>query len=224
MKQLRARATVDPADAPTFFNLLAHSPAVEEARVLEVNTTPEGVETLLIAIDGDHTAFAAGAGDTPGVESVEVTEVAEGRAYAMLVMCSPETPLFDQIHRLGNDTGLVIRTPFVYRDGALYGRAVGDPESLQVALERVPAEIDVEVEAVGEFRGGADAPETALSDRQREALEAAQDLGYYDRPRGATHADVAEALGCGPATASDHLQKAEAKLVDIALDEFGPDV
>jgi len=224
MKRIRARATVDPADAPAFFTLLAHSPAVAEARVLEVNTTPEGVETLLIAIDGDHTAFAAGAADTPGVQSVDVTAVGDERAYATLVMRSPETPLFDRIHELGNDVGFVVRTPFVYRDGAMYGRAVGDPAALQRALGNVPEEIDVEVEAVGEFRGGTDAPESALSDRQREALEVARELGYYDRPRGATHEDVAAELGCGPATASDHLQKAEAKVVDAVLDEFGPEV
>jgi len=224
MKQIRARATVDPGDAPAFFTLLAHDSAIEEARVLEVNTTPEGVETLLIAIDGDHSAFAAGTEETPGVQSVDVTAVGEERAYATLVMHSPETPLFDRIHELGNDVGFVVRTPFVYRDGAMYGRAVGDPAALQRALENVPAEMDVDVEAVGEFRGGADAPESALSARQREALEAARELGYYDHPRGATHEDVAAELDCGPATASDHLQKAEAKVVEAVLDEFGPDV
>jgi hypothetical protein len=224
MKQIRARATVDPGDAPAFFTLLAHDSAIEEARVLEVNTTPEGVETLLIAIDGDHSAFAAGAEETPGVQSVDVTAVGEERAYATLVMHSPETPLFDRIHELGNDVGFVVRTPFVYRDGAMYGRAVGDPAALQRALENVPAEMDVDVEAVGEFGGDADAPESALSARQREALEAARELGYYDHPRGATHEDVAAELDCGPATASDHLQKAEAKVVEAVLDEFGPDV
>ncbi|WP_436928381.1 helix-turn-helix domain-containing protein [Halosimplex halobium] len=224
MKVLRATARVAPEDAPTFFNLLAHAPEVEEARVLEVNTTPAGVETLLIAIDGDHTAFAAQADETPGVQSVEVSVVGEGRAYALLVMRSPETPLFDRIHEMGSSRGFVVRTPFVYRDGAMYGRAVGDPEPLQRALEEVPAEIDVRVDEVGEFRGGLDDPGTRLSERQREALETARDLGYYETPREATHEDVAAELDCAPATASDHLQKAEAKLVDAALDEFGPEV
>jgi len=224
MKVLRATARVAPEDAPTFFNLLAHAPEVEEARVLEVNSTPEGVETLLIAIDGDHSAFAAEATETPGVESVEVSAVGEDRAYAMLVMRSPETPLFDRIHEMGSGEGFVIRTPFVYRDGEMYGRAVGDPDPLQRALEEVPAEIDVRIDEVGAFRGGLDDPAVRLSDRQREALVVARDLGYYETPREATHEDVADALGCAPATASDHLQKAEAKLVDAATDEFGPPV
>jgi predicted DNA binding protein len=140
----------------------------------------------------------------------------------MLVMRSPETPLFDEIHRLGNEVGLVVRTPFVYRDGAMYGRAVGDPEPLQRALAGVPDAIDVRIEEVGTFRG--DDPTTRLSDRQREALDAARELGYYETPREATHEDVAAELGCAPATASDHLQKAEAKLVESATDEFGTEM
>lgn len=217
MKRVRATARVDPSDAPTFFTLLAHDEAVEEARVLEVNKTTEGVETLLIAIDGDHSAFATRATETPGVESVEVSAVGDERAYAMLVMRSTETPLFDRIHELGNDVGLVVRTPFVYRDGAMYGTAVGDPESLQRALETIPDEIEVRVDEIGTFTGGLDDPTTRLSERQREAVVAATELGYYDTPRGATHEDVAAELDCAPSTASEHLQKAEAKLVRAAM-------
>ncbi|WP_255152618.1 helix-turn-helix domain-containing protein [Halorarius halobius] len=56
--------------------------------------------------------------------------------------------------------------------------------------------------------------------RQREALQVAVALGYYDTPREATHADIAEELGCAPNTASDHLQNGEAKLVRAELAAF----
>lgn len=222
MKHLRATARVDPDVAPAFFNLLANSDAVEEAWVLEVNTSLSGVETFLFAIDGDPSAFEERAGETPGVESVEVSRIDEDTAYAMLVMRPLETPLFEAIHRGGPLDGLVLRTPFVYRDGAMQGRAVGDPGSLQDALDGAPDAIDVEIEEIGRFRG--DDPETALSERQREALSVARDLGYYEQPREATQADVAGELGCSPQTAGDHLRRAEAKLVDAALDEFGPEL
>jgi predicted DNA binding protein len=78
--------------------------------------------------------------------------------------------------------------------------------------------MDVQVERIGRFQGGAEDPLASLSERQREALEAGLDLGYYDRPRTATHDDIADALGCAPPTASEHLQKAEAALVRAALD------
>ena len=41
-------------------------------------------------------------------------------------------------------------------------------------------------------------------------------VGTLRGAREATHADVAERLGCAPGTASEHLRKAEAKLVDAA--------
>lgn len=224
MKHLRVSARVAESHAPALFNLLAHSPEVEQARVLEVNTLPSGTETFLIAIDGDPSAFAAGATDTPGVESVTLSEPGHGRAYAMVVVDTPETPLFEAMQRASNDAGLVVRTPFTYRDGGMYGRVVGDPEPLQRALDQAPPGLDVSIEEIGEFDGGLDDPTTRLSERQREALEVAREMGYYEQPRGATHEEIAAELDCAPQTASTHLQKAEAKLVDAALDEFGPDV
>ena len=114
--------------------------------------------------------------------------------------------------------------PIVYRDGTIDVRVVGDQESLQAAFDQAAAVVDVSIDEISAFRGDLDQPRATLSERQREAVEVALALGYYDRPRGATHEDVAEELDCAPATASDHLQKAEAKLVRAAMDEFGPDV
>jgi len=224
MKHIRATARIDSDDAPAFFNLLAHNPDVDEARVLEVNTTIEGVETFLFAIDGDPSAFAAEATGTPGVESVEVSPVENGTAYALMVMRPMETPLFEAIHSAGPMSGFVLRTPMIYRDGSMIGRAVGDPAPLQRAMEQAPDDIEVQIEEIGEFTGGLDDPLTRLSERQREAVLAAIELGYYERPREATHQDVAAVLDCAPATASDHLQKAESKLVQAVMDEFGPSV
>jgi predicted DNA binding protein len=56
-----------------------------------------------------------------------------------------------------------------------------------------------------------------LTDRQEEVVELALDLGYYDTPREATHEDVAAAIGCAPNTATEHLQKGEAKLVRAGM-------
>mgnify|MGYP002276742734 CR=1 FL=1 len=57
------------------------------------------------------------------------------------------------------------------------------------------------------------APTARLTDRQREAVEAGLDLGYYDVPRTTDHEAVADALGCAPSTAAEHLRKAESKLL-----------
>jgi predicted DNA binding protein len=88
-------------------------------------------------------------------------------------------------------------------------------------VEAVPPGFEVEIHEIGTFPDAATAPTTALSERQRAAVTTALELGYYETPREATHADVAERLGCAPNTATEHLQKAEAKLVRNAMSTSG---
>lgn len=219
MKHLRVTAHVDAERAPTFFTLLAHDPAIVETRVLEWNTTVGERETVLFAIDGDPAAFVEGADDAPAIESVEFSTRKNGPTYALAVMQPLETPMFAAIREARARTGLVVRKPIVYREGTMSFRIVGDPEPLQTALDDSPPGVRVQIDEI-ESVPDESAPESKLSKRQREALECAREAGYYDHPRRATHADVADELGCTPQTAGEHLRKAEAKLVDATLDGF----
>lgn len=54
----------------------------------------------------------------------------------------------------------------------------------------------------------------ALTDRQREVLRTANDMGYFQHPRGAHATDVAEELDISVSTFSEHLRAAEAKVID----------
>ncbi|MDF9746912.1 helix-turn-helix domain-containing protein [Natrinema salsiterrestre] len=222
MKRLRVTVRVDPDRAPPFFDLLANTPAIEEARVLEVNTTLDGVDNYLFSIDGDATVLAERAPEIEGLESVRLSESSRGRTYALVVARSLEMPMYDSILRASSRLELIVRTPIIYRDGEMYGSGVGDPQQIQAALEETSDVMEIRVDEIGEFRGELDDPVRALSDRQREALSVAFEMGYYERPRRATHEDIAAELDCAPATASGHLQKAEAKLVRAAMDDFGP--
>jgi len=224
MKQLRVTAAVDEDRAPTFYTMLADAPGITETQVLEWNTTPESVETVLFAVRGEAEQFAAAAPETAAVESVTLSATDGPWTYALVEVRPRATPLFDAVRRARTRAGLVVRKPIVYRDGDMRFRVVGDAEALQAALAAAPDSMALQVETVETFHGALDHPASRLSERQREALATAHDLGYYDRPRGATHADVAAAMDCAPSTASRHLQRAEAKLVDAAMDEFGPPV
>lgn len=53
----------------------------------------------------------------------------------------------------------------------------------------------------------------ALTDRQREVLRTAFEMGYYDVPRDASTDDVAAELGVDPSTVTEHLQRAERNLL-----------
>jgi predicted DNA binding protein len=114
--------------------------------------------------------------------------------------------------------GLVVRRPLVYRDGRIHGHVVGDSGALQAVLDEAPDAMDVTLEEVGRFPSARANPASDLSDRQWEALETAVDLGYYNQPRATTHEEIAAELGCAPNTASEHLQKAEAKLINAVVE------
>ncbi len=58
----------------------------------------------------------------------------------------------------------------------------------------------------------------SLTDRQREVLETAHGMGYFEHPKRANAGEVAETLGISPSTFSEHLSAAQSKLMDALLD------
>ncbi|MFC7133865.1 MULTISPECIES: helix-turn-helix domain-containing protein [Salinibaculum] len=53
-----------------------------------------------------------------------------------------------------------------------------------------------------------------LTDRQREVLETAHEMGYFEYPRDANATEVSRELGIEPSTFSEHLAAAQGKLLD----------
>ncbi|WP_254272022.1 helix-turn-helix domain-containing protein [Haloarcula marina] len=56
-----------------------------------------------------------------------------------------------------------------------------------------------------------------LTDRQREVLETAVEMGYFEYPKGANAGDVAAALDISVSTLAEHLAAAQTKLLDQVL-------
>lgn len=215
MKYLRLRATPDPAAAPPFFELLADAPFVRETRLVDWNIGDVEEPTLLFSVTADVETFREEIETAALPVEWEVTRIDDERCYCY-VRADP-VPLLASVMDALTTEGLLVVKPVVYRNGSAHARFVGEPEVLQRVLAAVPSVVDVDVQAVGEYSGAAEDPLATLSERQRAALEAAMDLGYFQQPRAATHADVAERLGCASSTASEHLQKAQAKLVRVLL-------
>ncbi|NHN49180.1 DNA-binding protein [Halostella sp. JP-L12] len=57
-----------------------------------------------------------------------------------------------------------------------------------------------------------------LTDRQREVLATAHDLGYFDHPKRANATEVSEELGINRSTFAEHLAAAQSTLLDTVLD------
>lgn len=58
-----------------------------------------------------------------------------------------------------------------------------------------------------------------LTDRQREVLETAYEMGYFEHPKGANAGEVAAALDINSATLRGHLSAAQSKLLESLLEQ-----
>jgi predicted DNA binding protein len=217
MKHIRITVRPDLDRSPPFLEYLLDAPEVTEARAVDWNRGDAEISTHLYAVDGDVGPFEELAAETRGVESVTVSPTDGATSYVILELRDAAVPIFGGAAKAIDRGGLVVRRPLVYRDGQIEGHIVGDPAVLQATIDETPPTVTVQIDAISQFPSAEIHPATELSDRQREALEVALELGYYDTPREATHEDVAGELGCAPNTASQHLQKGEAKLVRNGL-------
>lgn len=218
MRYLQLTATPPLDAAPPFFGLIADSDLVREARVVDWTLSRDGSVTVMYAVEGDHAAFERRTDDLRTVTDIDVAPVDGGQFYVLATVDTAESPIVETLVSSVTRPGLIVVKPIVYHDGQVHARMVGRSDALQTTVETMPPTVDVEVREIGSFPGAANAPTATLSDRQRQAVLAALDLGYYDTPAGATHEDIADRIGCAPSTASEHLKKAEAKLVRATME------
>ncbi|MFP8957980.1 helix-turn-helix domain-containing protein [Natrialbaceae archaeon A-CW3] len=123
------------------------------------------------------------------------------------------------------ERNLVVVPPVRFDDRARMGlTVVGEGADLQQLLEDMPPDIEIQIEEIGRFdrRGGALA--RSLTDRQLEVALAAFECGYYDVPRRASLADVAEELEVAESSVSVTLRRAERALLERVFRRYsGPE-
>lgn len=197
------------------YDLLANAAFVERATALQWSFTDEK-QALLHYVEGDHDAFREAVAETPEVIEVETAPAGDGAFYAFVKGEATErlNELFAAIVAV---TAMPVPPIEYHPDGTVSFTIVGSGAEIQGAIEKVPDPVEVSVDEVGGMTAVPGLAETLLSTRQRGALEAALDLGYYEVPREASHEDVADTLGCAPSTAAEHLRKAESKVLRNVL-------
>jgi len=92
-------------------------------------------------------------------------------------------------------------------------------DELRTVAERVTVRYLVHGSADGDDRRTAVVDVGRLTDRQREVVETAVEMGYFEYPRGASATEVAEELGIDVSTFAEHLALAQSKLFDGLLSE-----
>jgi len=215
----RVRVTVHPreADLPkTFEAVTGADDQFASVQVLNwnVTTTPAA---FLLRVTGDVDRFAALLARDDAVADHELLPASATESYCYVTGAgTPDAwALWDQFNRA---TVMTVPPATWNTDGSYTFTMVGQAAAIQAAVDDVPSPVRVEIDAVG---GATVAPERIvdrLSDRQREAVRTAVDLGYYDVPRTATAEDVAAELGCATSTAAEHLRKVESTVLTGLFD------
>ena len=120
-------------------------------------------------------------------------------------------------------------TQFTAREGTLrLAFYAADYEQLRAVVATLREEfpgVDIRRFVRSPEEGAPEAADSVLVDRgrltprQREVLETAFEMGYFERPRRANATEVAAALDIGPTTFREHLSAAETKLLEDVLGE-----
>ncbi|UPV76483.1 helix-turn-helix domain-containing protein (plasmid) [Halorussus limi] len=165
--------------------------------------------TTLSWFDADREATAD---VLEAVESVVSTRLVsgDGGTYAFVGQSEYELggPVLDLVAR----SQVVFVPPVVFRDtGRVTFEAVGQSDRLGAFYDDLAGTVDADIEAVHDFSRWSSP--TDVTDRQRAALEAAVEVGYYDVPRTGTVEDVAAQLDCAASTAGELLRRAESTVL-----------
>lgn len=214
MKSLHARL-----DLPERFLHPMHAFVVDTAgfrrtSLLHWNPSVGERNTSLFHVDGDDASAYTDALDS--VSSIIDYEIApaDGRPGFYLAVHESRRDADATLTDAFLGDGVVVVPPVVYReDRGVDVSLVGTTAALGDTLDDLPPSVGVDVRGIHRYDGRVADPATALSARQRDALAAAVELGYYGDPREASVADVADRLDCATGTAAEHLRKAEATVL-----------
>jgi hypothetical protein len=186
--------------------------AIERAALLHWNTVLDETNTMVFRVRGDPEPFRAKLDARAATVAYSLTEAVDGTFYCCVRDHATDADR-NYIEAVARGT-LVVVPPVVFNpDGTTDLTLVGTPVDIDAAVSGLPDGLRATVRSVGPYRRRAEADDARLTDRQRAAVAAAVDCGYYDSPRAGTVGDVADALDVATGTAAEHLRKAEARVM-----------
>lgn len=202
---------------PGLDEALAALEAVSRDSLLNFEWHNDGSYTMLYRLSGSREALANLLEDHDQVERYDIVSD-DGHLYAFVNVREREG--LSRLLSIVDKHGLLLETPFEYTDEGVTVTVAGAEPALQTAFaSAVEEEIELEVEAAGEYEPDAPVGVERMTDRQYEALVAAHDLGYYETPRTVSFEEVAAELDCAPSTANELLRRAEGALVSSVLSD-----
>jgi DNA-binding CsgD family transcriptional regulator len=201
-----------PAGSHIAYELFETNSDLEREEIYHLNVLADGSVVLLGRVRGDIAEARRLLEDRPEVLGYSLSR---GEDYGgLLYVHARPPPEIKRFLTLPQTHEVFFEFPLESTaDGRLRVVMIGETnEVLQEALAEMPPELDVTVERIGPYPDASENIASLLTDRQREVLDVALDLGYYDVPRQASHRDIAEQLDLSVGTVGEHLQKIESRV------------
>ncbi|MFT4923252.1 MAG: putative DNA binding protein [Haloarculaceae archaeon] len=211
MKHVRVRITADgqAGRIHPMYGVMTEAPFIERATAEQWNYTGDALGILHYVV-GDADALERAMQRIPEVVGYDIERIDERSCYVYVRDATTDSlqEMFGPI----SSGGLIVVPPIEYgSDGTVVFSMFGPDDEVQDAIEDVSVPVDVTIEAVGGLAGTTTAISSRLTDRQREVVETAVEMGYYDVPRSASQEAIATELDCAPSTVAEHLRKCEAR-------------
>ena len=203
LRYMQTTLTPEPAAALPGWALLESFSHVEF--LSQINTLGGNMRCLIRVEYEDETALTH---TSPSLEVLDVIEKSPKAALLEVVAKGPLPRVFAALEHVW------WVTPTYLSSHVFTVTIRGTKEALRAArkgLSALPGESY-------KMKLGAQSAHTAnflelLPEKQRNVLDEAIKMGYYDRPRRCTQRAIAEALNIKQATVSDHLQSAESAII-----------
>lgn len=215
MKSVQLQITFSEEAIHPIHELVCTSPAVERELLLEGKSI-NGTETILTYVEGDRDVYEDVLASRSETVEYDITPDGEDAffVYARWKLRDREQRLEATLAR---ETVIVV-PPLEFRpDRTMTLSLIGHGADLEAAVTELPTGLDATVLDVSEYRGHRAVG--GLTERQREALAVAWEVGYFEVPRRSGIETVADELSCAVSTTSTLLRRAEARLIASALGE-----
>lgn len=209
-----ATVTIRPSSgwANTTIDSLARATDVTPICIHNHKQFLDGSIAVLYEFEGPPERFGEALADN---ESVRRFRVLSEREPSFVYIHFDPSDAVGHLLRSAEMEEVFIEPPMTFVDEtALRVTVVGPGDAIRAVVDEISDDIDYTIERFEEYRPISSLLFSRLSERQREVLRLAAELGYYHEPREATQADIAEHLGCTAATVGEHLRRIEERLVD----------